>query len=80
MTPSQLGASSPPHSEESRTDAALRERKAANRKKKNFFEMTSQDDYEPVRVPRPAGMPEWGAAPSAEDAPVKGARKEDRWV
>ncbi|KLT38774.1 cytochrome c oxidase assembly protein COX16, mitochondrial [Cutaneotrichosporon oleaginosum] len=46
----------------------------------NFFDTTSQDDYEPVRVPRPVGMPEWGAAPSSGDAPVKGARAEDRWV
>lgn len=38
-----------------------------------------QDQLENVRVPRPPGVPEWGA-PAAEDAPIKGRRKEDRWV
>ena len=38
-----------------------------------------QDQLENVRVPRPPGVPEWGA-PASEDAPVKGRRKEDRWV
>lgn len=42
---------------------------------------TSQDDLENVRVPRPAGMPQWGPALVTEgDAPKKGQRKEDRWV
>jgi cytochrome c oxidase assembly protein subunit 16 len=42
---------------------------------------TAQDDYEPVRVPRPEGVAEWGAvAEASEDAPIKGHRKEDRWV
>ncbi|BEI80256.1 hypothetical protein CcaverHIS002_0107850 [Cutaneotrichosporon cavernicola] len=74
-TPSQLAATD---AAPTKTEAALAERK--KKKKKNFFDTTSQDDYEPVRVPRPAGMPEWGAMPSGEDAPVKGARPEDRWV
>jgi cytochrome c oxidase assembly protein subunit 16 len=38
------------------------------------------DEYEPVRVPRPEGVPEWGAAGGGEEAPLKGSRKEDRWV
>jgi cytochrome c oxidase assembly protein subunit 16 len=41
------------------------------------------DEYEPVRVPRPEGVPEWGvggAVGASEDAPLKGSRKEDRWV
>ncbi|CAK9786041.1 unnamed protein product [Cutaneotrichosporon oleaginosum] len=73
ITPSQAAAPDVT----TRTEAALAERK---KRKKNFFDTTSQDDYEPVRVPRPVGMPEWGAAPSSGDAPVKGARAEDRWV
>ncbi|WVQ80130.1 hypothetical protein IAT38_002231 [Cryptococcus sp. DSM 104549] len=40
----------------------------------------SQDDYEPVRVPRPEGVPEWGGGRGGEEAPLKGQRKEDRWV
>lgn len=40
----------------------------------------SQDDYEPVRVPRPEGVPEWGEGKSGEEAPMKGYRREDRWV
>lgn len=40
----------------------------------------SQNDYEPVRVPRPEGVPEWGGGRSGEEAPMKGYRKEDRWV
>lgn len=40
----------------------------------------AQDDYEPVRVPRPSGVPEWGAGQAGEEAPLKGRRKEDRWV
>jgi cytochrome c oxidase assembly protein subunit 16 len=74
VTPSQLAAADVTPT---RTEAALAERK---KKKKNFFDTTSQDEYEPVRVPRPAGMPEWGAMPSSGDAPVKGSRPEDRWV
>ncbi|KIR56789.1 cytochrome c oxidase-assembly factor COX16 [Cryptococcus gattii Ru294] len=51
-------------------------------KKKKRFSMASvsQDDYEPVRVPRPEGVPEWGAGKSGEEAPMKGYRREDRWV
>lgn len=42
---------------------------------------TSNDDYEPVRVPRPAGVSEWGGVGGASpDAPVKGHRDTDRWV
>lgn len=42
---------------------------------------TSNEDYEPVRVPRPEGMGEWGGVAGASpDAPVKGARDTDRWV
>ncbi|BEJ11337.1 hypothetical protein CspHIS471_0107590 [Cutaneotrichosporon sp. HIS471] len=74
ITPSQLAAAD---AAPTKTEAALAERR---KKKKNIFDTTSQDDYEPVRVPRPDGMPEWGAMPSGEDAPVKGARPEDRWV
>ncbi|WWD16990.1 hypothetical protein CI109_101426 [Kwoniella shandongensis] len=40
----------------------------------------SQDDYEPLRVPRPQGMPEWGGGKGGEEAPLKGQRKTDRWV
>ena len=52
------------------------------RKSKGGLSMSpvSQDAYEPVRVPRPEGLPEWGPAPAVEEAPVKGQRKEDRWV
>ncbi|RSH87640.1 Cytochrome oxidase assembly [Apiotrichum porosum] len=51
------------------------------RKKKFSMAATTQDDYEPVRVPRPDGVSEWGAMSSgSEDAPVKGSRPEDRWV
>ena len=39
-----------------------------------------QDEYEPVRVPRPEGMPEWGPGRGREEVPVKGKRKQDRWV
>ncbi|WVR06757.1 hypothetical protein IAU60_003792 [Kwoniella sp. DSM 27419] len=40
----------------------------------------SQDDYEPVRVPRPEGVPEWGGGRVTEEMPVRGQRKTDRWV
>jgi len=39
----------------------------------------NNEEYEPVRVPRPEGVPEWGGI-GGEDAPVKGQRKTDRWV
>ena len=39
-----------------------------------------RDDLENIRVPRPAGVPEWGTIQSKDDAPIKGQRKEDRWV
>ncbi|WWC88994.1 uncharacterized protein L201_003911 [Kwoniella dendrophila CBS 6074] len=50
--------------------------------KKSKFSMTpvSQDDYEPVRVPRPEGVPEWGGGRVGEEAPLVGHRKTDRWV
>ncbi|WVW84266.1 hypothetical protein I302_106296 [Kwoniella bestiolae CBS 10118] len=50
--------------------------------RKSKFSMTpvSQDDYEPVRVPRPEGVPEWGGGKVGEEAPVVGQRKTDRWV
>lgn len=38
------------------------------------------EEYEPVRVPRPEGVPEWGPGTVGEEAPMKGSRKEDRWV
>ncbi|WVO15254.1 hypothetical protein L204_102910 [Cryptococcus depauperatus] len=49
-------------------------------KKKFSMTPTSTDDYEPIRVPRPAGVPQWGSARAGEEAPIKGSRKEDRWV
>ncbi|WVQ77894.1 hypothetical protein IAR50_007599 [Cryptococcus sp. DSM 104548] len=49
-------------------------------RKKFSMAAVSQDDYEPVRVPRPEGVPEWGAGKAVEEAPMKGYRKEDRWV
>ncbi|KAL1409815.1 Flavin-linked sulfhydryl oxidase of the mitochondrial IMS [Vanrija albida] len=49
-------------------------------KKKFSMAPTTNDDYEPVRVPRPAGVPEWGGMRAGPDAPIKGHRKEDRWV
>ena len=39
-----------------------------------------RDELENVRVPRPPGVPEWGTVHGGELAPVKGQRKEDRWV
>lgn len=56
---------------------------AQPKKKKKKFSMAyvPQDDLENVRAPRPEGFPEWGLpADAGEDAPVKGRRKEDRWV
>ncbi|WRT66682.1 uncharacterized protein IL334_003642 [Kwoniella shivajii] len=52
------------------------------RTRKSKFSMTPvpRDEYEPVRVPRPEGVPEWGAVKAGEEAPLKGQRKEDRWV
>lgn len=51
------------------------------RKSKLSLAAIDQDAYEPVRVPRPAGMPEWGPGVREEEAaPLKGSRKEDRWV
>ncbi|KAK4684924.1 cytochrome c oxidase assembly protein subunit 16, partial [Tremellales sp. Uapishka_1] len=44
------------------------------------FTPTSQDEYEPVRVPRPSGVPEWGGGFGGPEAELKGRRKEDRWV
>lgn len=74
-----------PSSLPSDADAALDAAKAdhAEKKKKKKFSMapTANDDYEPVRVPRPAGVSEWGGVGgAAPDAPVKGHRDTDRWV
>nr|P0CM84.1 RecName: Full=Cytochrome c oxidase assembly protein COX16, mitochondrial; Flags: Precursor [Cryptococcus neoformans var. neoformans JEC21]P0CM85.1 RecName: Full=Cytochrome c oxidase assembly protein COX16, mitochondrial; Flags: Precursor [Cryptococcus neoformans var. neoformans B-3501A] len=57
-------------------------RRKIDLKEEYYFSMASvsQDDYEPVRVPRPVGVPEWGGGRSGEEAPMKGYRKEDRWV
>lgn len=49
------------------------------KKKKFSLAAVDRENLENVRVPRPPGAPEWGA-PSAQDAPLKGHRKEDRWV
>ena len=50
-------------------------------KRKGFSMMpVDREDFENVRVPRPPGVPEWGVAPGGPEAPVKGQRKEDRWV
>lgn len=66
------------------SDAALDAAKSehAEKKRKKFsMAPTSNDDYEPVRVPRPAGVSEWGGVGGASpDAPVKGHRDTDRWV
>jgi cytochrome c oxidase assembly protein subunit 16 len=53
------------------------------KKKKKPFSMApiAMEDLDTeVRGPRPAGAPEWGYVPGATDAPLKGHRKEDRWV
>ena len=54
----------------------------AKPKKKKKFSMAfiPQEELENVRVQRLPGMPEWGAPSTAQDMPVKGHRKEDRWV
>ncbi|KAL7420206.1 Flavin-linked sulfhydryl oxidase of the mitochondrial IMS [Cryptotrichosporon argae] len=49
-------------------------------RKKFSMRSTSQEDYEPVRVPRPEGVPEWGGGRAGDEAPVKGSRAGDRWV
>jgi len=49
-------------------------------KRKFSMQALNNDEYEPVRVPRPEGVPEWGGGVGSEDAPVKGQRKTDRWV
>jgi cytochrome c oxidase assembly protein subunit 16 len=49
-------------------------------KRKFSMQALNNDEYEPVRVPRPEGVPEWGGGVGGEDAPVKGQRKTDRWV
>jgi len=60
-------------------DRASTEKPAKPKKKKFSMSFTPQDELENKRVERPEGVPQWGA-PAAEDAPVKGRRKEDRWV
>ncbi|TXT03885.1 hypothetical protein VHUM_04308 [Vanrija humicola] len=60
-----------------------KERKKVDIREEYYFSLapTSNDDYEPIRVPRPAGVSEWGGVRDASpDAPIKGHRKEDRWV
>ncbi|OXG36486.1 cytochrome c oxidase-assembly factor COX16 [Cryptococcus neoformans Bt120] len=70
-----------PLSSPSSLDASLASSPAPPKKKKKFsMASISQNDYEPVRVPRPEGVPEWGGGRSGEEAPMKGYRKEDRWV
>ncbi len=53
-----------------------------SRSRRKAFSMrpVDRDELENVRVPRPPGVPEWGYVPGVEEAPVKGQRKEDRWV
>ncbi|GFZ46900.1 Cytochrome c oxidase assembly protein COX16, mitochondrial [Saitozyma sp. JCM 24511] len=53
-------------------------RPSSSRRPKFSMAPVAQDDYEPVRVPRPSGVPEWGAGQAGEEAPLKGRRKEDR--
>ncbi|ODO08325.1 cytochrome c oxidase-assembly factor COX16 [Cryptococcus wingfieldii CBS 7118] len=61
--------------------SSLDARSTAKPSRKKFsMAAVSQDDYEPVRVPRPQGVAEWGAGNAVEEAPLKGYRKEDRWV
>ncbi|WVF71128.1 hypothetical protein IAT40_005925 [Kwoniella sp. CBS 6097] len=74
LDPSSASSSSPSASSSSTT-------KPKRTRSKSKFSMTplSQDDYEPVRVPRPEGVPEWGGI-KAEEAPIKGQRSTDRWV
>lgn len=82
LTSQRLNAipSSLPSASDAALDAAKSEHAEMKRKK---FSMapTSNDDYEPIRVPRPAGVSEWGGVGGASpDAPVKGQRETDRWV
>jgi hypothetical protein len=49
-------------------------------KRKFSMQALNNDEYAPVRVPRPEGVPEWGGGVGGEHAPVKGQRKTDRWV
>lgn len=58
---------------------ALSGEREMKRRKKFSMTPVSQDELENIRVARPEGVPEWGA-PASEDMPVKGRRKEDRWV
>ena len=60
-------------------DREPREKPVKAKKKKFTMAFTPQDELENRRVERPEGVPQWGA-PAAEEAPVKGRRKEDRWV
>ncbi|OCF43048.1 cytochrome c oxidase-assembly factor COX16 [Kwoniella heveanensis CBS 569] len=77
LNPNPASPSSSSSPESSTPAAAGRQPKRT----KSKFSMTplSQDDYEPVRVPRPEGVPEWGGV-RAEEAPIKGQRAADRWV
>lgn len=77
---SRLDASTPSPSSSSQSNLEMT---GEPKKKKKKFSMAfiSQDELENVRAPRPDGFPEWGMpADAGEDAPIKGRRKEDRWV
>lgn len=49
-------------------------------RRKFSMQALNNEEYEPVRVPRPEGVSEWGGGVGGEEAPVKGKRREDRWV
>jgi len=72
---SKLASPSPPPAA-----AALEGVPKTPTRRKFSMAAVGNDEYEPVRVPRPEGVPEWGAAGGGEEAPLKGSRKEDRWV
>ncbi|EIW65939.1 hypothetical protein M231_02840 [Tremella mesenterica] len=59
-------------------DPVNKQERSSERKNKKMT--ISQEEYEPIRVPRPAGVSEWGSVGGLEEAPLKGYRKEDRWV
>ena len=71
---SKLSATPPPSSIPEGTP------KPPTTKRKFSMQALNNDEYEPVRVPRPEGVPEWGGGVGGGDAPVKGQRKTDRWV
>ena len=80
-----LSSPSPPISSSSSSSSSQTEQKRPEgtpKPPKRKFSMAAIDNasYEPVRVPRPEGVPQWGGGGGGEDAPLKGSRKEDRWV